>query len=150
MQVFEIFWGTNREQAWDRPEIPDNITPQENFYLSDISLLYATMGYRDSLIGGILENIVFLELKRRGYAVYIGKADTKEIDFVAEKRGQRVYVQTACKIESPQTAEREFGTLVSIKDQYPKFVVTMDDFWRESVKGVEHIHISDFLLDNQF
>ncbi|MCL2183973.1 MAG: ATP-binding protein [Chitinispirillia bacterium] len=123
---------------------------QEKFYLSDISLLYATMGYRDSLIGGILENIVFLELKRRGYAVYIGKADTKEIDFVAEKHGQRLYAQIAYKLESPQTAEREFGTLASIKDQYPKFVVTMDDFWREPVKGVEHIHISDFLLDTRF
>jgi hypothetical protein len=119
---------------------------QEKFYLSDVSMLYATMGCKDNLIAGVLENIVFLELKRRGYNVYIGKSDTKEIDFVAEKRGERVYVQTAYKLESQQTAEREFGTLQSIKDQYPKFVVTMDDFWKESVGGVQHIHIADFLL----
>ena len=120
---------------------------QEKFYLSDVSLLYATMGYRDSLIAGVLENIVFLELKRRGYAVYIGKAGAAEIDFVAEKRGKRLYVQVAYKLESQQTAEREFGSLLSIKDQYPKIVVTMDDFWKESVNGVRHAYISDFLSD---
>jgi predicted AAA+ superfamily ATPase len=120
---------------------------QEKYYLSDISLLYATMGYKDSQIAGILENIVFLELKRRGYAVYIGKTDAKEIDFVAEKRGQRIYVQTAYKLENQQTTEREFGALLSIKDQYPKLVVTMDDFWKESISGVRHLHISDFLVE---
>lgn len=122
---------------------------QEKFYLSDVSLLYATMGYKDSLIAGILENIVFLELKRRGYAVYIGKSDTKEVDFVAEKRGERVYVQVAYKLENQQTVDREFGILLSINDQYPKFVVTMDDFWKESVGGVQHLYISDFLLDRR-
>ncbi|MDR2970900.1 MAG: ATP-binding protein, partial [Bacteroidales bacterium] len=87
--------------------------------------------------------------KRRGYTVYIGKADAREIDFVAEKRDQRIYVQTAYKLENRQTAEREFGALLSIKDQYPKLVVTMDDFWKESIGGVQHLHISDFLLDSQ-
>ena len=121
---------------------------QEKFYLSDVSLLYATMGYRDSLIAGVLENIVFLELKRRGYAVYIGKTGATEIDFTAEKRGERLYIQVAYKLESRQTVNREFGALLAIKDQYPKIVVTMDDFWKESVNGARHIHISDFLSDN--
>ncbi len=62
---------------------------QEKFYASDVSLVYATMGYRDRMISGILENIVFLELKRRGYQVYIGKLDNKEIDFIAEKQGEK-------------------------------------------------------------
>jgi len=119
---------------------------QEKFYLSDVSLLYATMGYKDRLIAGILENIVFLELKRRGYAVYIGKSDTKEIDFVAEKHGKKIYVQVAYKLDNPQTIEREFSALLEIKDQFPKFVVTMDDFWKESIEGVQHFYISDFLL----
>ncbi|WP_192347714.1 ATP-binding protein [Algoriphagus sp. Y33] len=119
---------------------------QEKFYLSDVGLLYATMGYRDRMISGILENIVYLEFKRRGYTVYVGKYIDKEIDFIAEKQGQKIYAQVAYKLESEQTVEREFSTLLSVKDQYPKFVVTLDDFWKESVEGVQHIHLSDFLL----
>jgi hypothetical protein len=119
---------------------------QEKFYLSDISLLYATMGYKDLIVAGVLENIVFLELKRRNYAVYVGKSDTKEIDFIAEKQGKKLYVQVAYKLESRETADREFSALLNIKDQYPKYVVSMDDFWKESVAGVQHFHLSDFLL----
>ncbi|MBN3580920.1 ATP-binding protein [Algoriphagus aestuarii] len=121
---------------------------QEKFYLSDVGLLYATMGYRDSRISGILENIVFLELKRRGYSVYIGKLLDREIDFIAEKAGNKIYVQVAYKLESEQTVEREFSSLLAIKDQFPKFVVTLDDFWKEDVEGVQHVHLSDFLLQN--
>lgn len=119
---------------------------QEKFFVSDVSLIYATMGFKDRMISGILENIVFLELKRRGYKVYIGKLYDKEIDFVAEKKGEKIYVQVTYKLENEQTIEREFGNLLSIKDQYPKYVVSMDDFWTESVEGVRHFHISDFLL----
>jgi predicted AAA+ superfamily ATPase len=123
---------------------------QEKFYLGDISLLYATMGYRDRMIAGILENIVFLELKRRYYTVFAGKNDTKEIDFVAEKQGKKIYVQVAYKLDGKQTVEREFAALLDVKDQYPKFVVTMDEFWKESIEGVQHIHIADFLLSDIF
>lgn len=105
------------------------------------------MGNKDSLLSGILENIVFLELKRRGYEVYVGKIGTLEIDFVAEKRGEKIYVQVACKLESETTVEREFGDLLKIKDQYPKYVVSMDSFWKENVQGVRHLYISDFLLN---
>lgn len=119
---------------------------QEKFYVGDVSLLYATMGFRSRMISGILENIVFLELKRRGFQVYIGKLDTKEIDFVAERQGEKIYVQVAYKLESEQTIEREFGALLSIDDQYPKYVVTMDSLWKDSIDGVKHLYISDFLL----
>src|SRR5690625_312940 len=119
---------------------------QEKFYVSDISLIYATMGNRDRMIAGILENMVFLELKRRGYEVYIGKLDSNEIDFVAEKKGNKVYIQVAYKLENEQTVDREFGNLLAIKDQYPKYVVTMDEFWKDSIEGVKHLYISDFLL----
>ncbi|GHU95773.1 ATPase [Bacteroidia bacterium] len=118
---------------------------QEKFYLGDISLLYATMGYRDRLIGGILENIVFLELKRRGYQVFVGKYDTREIDFVAEKRNQKIYIQVAYKLDSAQTVEREFSVLQAINDNFPKYVVTMDEFWKEDIGGIKHLHIADFL-----
>lgn len=119
---------------------------QEKFYVSDISIIYATMGNRDRMIGGILENMVFLELKRRGYKVYVGKLDNQEIDFVAERNGSKVYVQVAYKLENQPTIDREFGNLLAIDDQYPKYVVTMDEFWKDSIEGVKHLYISDFLL----
>lgn len=122
---------------------------QEKFYAGDISLLYATMGYRDRMIAGILENIVFLELKRRGYQVYIGKLDNKEIDFIAEKQGEKVYIQVAYKMESNQTIEREFAPLLAVADHYPKYVVTMDDFWKDTIGGVKHLFITDFLLSDK-
>jgi predicted AAA+ superfamily ATPase len=108
------------------------------------------MGFRDRLIGGVLENIVFLELKRRGYSIHVGKLDNAEVDFIAENKNFRIYVQVAYKIENQQTIDREFGNLLSIKDQYPKYVVTMDNFWKDSINGVEHFHISDFLLSDRY
>ena len=120
----------------------------EKYYVSDISIIYATMGNRDRMIGGILENIVFLELKRRGYKVYVGKLETKEIDFIAEKNGDKCYVQVAYKLENKDTVNREFGNLLSIDDQYPKYVVTLDEFWKDSIEGVNHLYITDFLLQD--
>lgn len=119
---------------------------QEKFYVSDISLIYATMGNRDRMIGGILENIVFLELKRRGYKVFVGKLENNEIDFVAEINGKKIYVQVAYKLENEQTVKREFGNLLSIDDQFPKYVITMDEFWKDSIEGIKHLYITDFLM----
>lgn len=123
---------------------------QEKFYAGDVSLVYATMGQRDRMISGILENIVFLELKRRGYQVYVGKLDNREIDFIAEKQEVKVYIQVAYKLESQQTVEREFSPLLAVNDHYPKYVVSMDDFWKDSIEGVRHRHIADFLLAECF
>lgn len=123
---------------------------QEKFYVSDVSIIYALMGYRDRMISGIIENIVFLELKRRGYNVYVGKLDTTEIDFVAEKQNKKIYVQVAYKLENEQTVNREFGNLLALDDQYPKYVVTMDDFWKDNIDGIQHFFISDFLLTDEY
>ena len=123
---------------------------QEKFFVSDLSLLYAMLGYRDSMIGGILENVVFLELKRREYKVYIGKIDSREIDFIAEKQGKKIYVQVAYKLENEAAVHREFSPLLAVSDQYPKYVVTMDEFWKEDVEGVKHLQIHDFLLDDSY
>lgn len=123
---------------------------QEKFYVGDPSIIYAVMGYRDRMIAGILENMVLLELKRRGFRVYVGKLDDKEIDFIAEKTNQRLYVQVAYKLESEATVTREFGPLLAIKDHFPKYVVTMDELWKETVEGVKHVHIADFLLSEVF
>jgi len=119
---------------------------QEKFYVGDTALVYAVMGYKDQMIAGMLENIVFLELKRRGYTVYIGKLGVKEIDFVGEKGGNKIYIQVAYKLESQTTVDREFTPLLAIPDQFPKYVVTLDEFWKESVNGVRHELIPDFLL----
>lgn len=123
---------------------------QEKFFVCDLSLLYAMLGYRDSMIAGILENVVFLELKRREYKVYIGKLDSREIDFIAEKQGKKIYVQVAYKLENEATVHREFSPLLAVSDQYPKYVVTMDEFWKEDVEGVKHLQIQDFLLDDSY
>lgn len=122
----------------------------EKYYVGDQSLLYAVMGYRDRLISGVLENIVMLELKRRGYMVFVGKSDEKEIDFVAEKASEKVYVQVAYKMTEQSTIDREFGPLLDIRDNHPKYVVSMDDFWKDNMEGVKHIHIADFLLLPKF
>jgi predicted AAA+ superfamily ATPase len=98
----------------------------------------------------MLENLVFLELKRRGYTVYIGKLATKEIDFIAEKMGKKIYIQVAYKLENESTVAREFSPLLAIDDQYPKYVVTMDEFWQDDIDGVQHIHIKDFLLSDRY
>jgi predicted AAA+ superfamily ATPase len=123
---------------------------QEKFFVSDLSLVYAMMGNRDRMISGMLENIVFLELKRRGYQVYIGKLDTKEIDFIAEKMGEKIYVQVAYKLESEATVSREFDVLLAVDDQYPKYVVTMDELWKDNIEGVQHLHVKDFLLSDRY
>ena len=80
--------------------------------------------------------MVFLELKRRGYSVYVGKLEQTEIDFVAEKQNKKIYVQVAYKLESQETVNREFGNLLAVNDQYPKYVVTMDEFWQDNIEGI--------------
>lgn len=119
---------------------------QEKFYLGDVSLLYATMGFRLTFITGILENLVYLELKRQGYTVYIGKLGDKEVDFIAQKQNEKRYIQVAYKLESEKTIEREFAPLLQITDNYPKYVVTMDEFWQGNIEGVIHLNIVEFLM----
>ena len=122
----------------------------EKYFLGDQGLKYAVMGYKDRDISGILENIVFLELKRKGYQVYVGKLDDKEIDFVAEKKEQKVYVQVAYKLSEEATVAREFGALLGIRDHYPKYVVTMEEFWQDNIEGVKHKNIAEFLLMDKY
>lgn len=122
----------------------------EKFYLGDHSLLYAVMGYKDRLISGVLENIVMLELKHRGYKVFTGKSEEREVDFIAEQKEKRVYVQVAYHLSEPSTISREFSPLLQVKDHYPKYVVTMDETWSDNIQGVRHFHIADFLMLNEY
>jgi predicted AAA+ superfamily ATPase len=121
---------------------------QEKYYLADPGIQHAVFGYRDRHISGILENIVYHELVRRGYAVFIGKIGTQEVDFIAEDTQTRLYVQVAYKLEFESTLEREFAPLLAIRDSYPKFVVTMDSHFQDSIDGVRHIGLLQFLTDN--
>lgn len=120
---------------------------QEKYYLADSGLQHAVFGYRDRHISGILENIVYNELVRRGYTVYIGKLDTQEVDFIAKQPPKKLYVQVAFKLESEETVQREFAPLLSIRDSYPKFVVTMDPHFQDTIEGVRHIGLYQFLTD---
>lgn len=120
---------------------------QEKYYLADTGLQHAVFGYRDRRISGILENIVYNELVRRGYTVYIGKLGTQVVDFIAEQPPRKLYVQVAFKLESEKTVQREFAPLLAIRDSYPKFVVTMDPHFQDIIEGVQHIGLYQFLTD---
>lgn len=121
---------------------------QEKFYLADISLKYSQFGYDTTGIAAALENIVYLELRRRGYEVYIGKDDDKEIDFIAMLRGEKVYIQV-CR-ELPTESDREINNLLAIKDQHSKYVVCMDRLAMGNENGVKIVHIADFLLQEKW
>ena len=121
---------------------------QEKYYLADVSLKYALLGYNRKMLDGAMENIVYLELKRRGYDVYIGKNDTKEIDFVATRRDERIYVQVCVRI--PEASDREVGNLMEIRDHYPKYVVTLNEMDTGIEDGIRIVHLADFLLAEQW
>ena len=116
---------------------------QEKYYLADVSLKYALLGYNRKMLDGAMENIVFLELKRRGYDVYIGKNGTKEIDFVADRRGERMYVQVC--VQLPENSDCEVGNLMDIADNYPKYVVTLNELDTGNENGIKIVHLQDFL-----
>ena len=120
----------------------------EKYYAADISLRHLVLGERSRDIGRILENIVYLELIRRGYNVRIGKVGMKEIDFVATAGDKRIYYQVAASVLDPTTFEREFEPLRIIKDHYPKFVLTMDDL-PVGQDGIRQMNIIDFLLQDK-
>lgn len=121
---------------------------QEKFYLADASLKYCMMGFNPKSLAAMLENIVYFELRRRGYEVYIGKNETKEIDFVAVRRDERIYVQVCRSL--PEEADRETANLLEIKDHYPKYVVTLDEFASGNINGVKIVHLADFLLRDEY
>ena len=121
----------------------------EKYYIADHGIREAVYGNNGRDIELILENIVFMELIRRGYDVTIGKAGTKEIDFVGKKNHQKIYIQVTYLLASEQTIQREFGVYQSIQDNYPKYVVSMDEF-DFSRDGIKHYNIRDFLLKENY
>jgi predicted AAA+ superfamily ATPase len=118
----------------------------EKHYLTDFGLKHAVLGWRVADISGLLENIVFLELRRRGYTVSVGRFGDMEIDFVAERNGERAYYQVAYLLSSKQTLEREVRSLLAVEDNYPKYLLSMDNLPADNPHGVARRYLPDWLL----
>lgn len=123
---------------------------QEKFYLADVALRYSVLGYHADSVASSLENIVYLELCRRGYTVYVGKTGSGEIDFIAVRQNEKIYVQVTQEIRSEKTKEREYERLLAIHDNYPKYVLTTDNFAGGNYEGIKTMHIADFLLNSEY
>lgn len=121
---------------------------QEKYYLADVSFRYALFGYNRKMLDGVMENIVYLELRRRGYDVYVGKNNTKEIDFIAIHKDEKIYVQVCVQI--PENSNCEVGNLMEIRDHYPKYVVTLNEMDVGIENGIRIVHLRDFLLAKQW
>ena len=121
------------------------VTVNEKYYCADHGLREALFGKNIQNIDQVLENIVCLELLRRNYKVYVGKKGDLEIDFIAEKQGKKIYIQVAYLLANDETIKREFSVFNSVKDSYPKYVVSMDDL-DFSQNGIIHKNIKEFLL----
>ena len=121
------------------------LSSNEKYYIADHGIREAVFGGNMRDINLILENIVYMELLRRGYSVTVGKTGNKEIDFVCDKRGEKIYVQVTYMLASEETIEREFGVYDSVNDNFPKYVVSLDEF-DMSRNGIKHKNIRDFLL----
>ena len=123
---------------------------QEKFYLADTSMRYSVLGYNGDTVAASLENIVYLELCRRGYSVNIGKTANGEIDFIATRRNEKIYIQVTQEIKSDKTARREYERLLEIPDNYPKYVLLTDEFAGGNYNGIQTMHVADFLLSENY
>ena len=123
---------------------------QEKFYIADTALRYSVLGYTQTSVAAMLENVVYLELRRRGYTVNIGKTPDGEIDFIAEKQSEKLYVQVTKEIKTSETEQREYSRLLEVRDNYPKYLLTADSFAGGNYEGIKTMHIADFLLSKDF
>ena len=126
-----------------------HLETMKKFYLADLGFRHAKLGYRPNDIAGYLENIIYLELIRRKYTVNIGKLGTKEIDFIGTLENEKLYIQVTYLLASPETVEREFSPLKKIEDNYPKYVLSMDNLGEYNIDGIVRKRIIDFLLEEK-
>ena len=140
-----LFYQVKREEVQGKQILASN----EKYYIADHGIREAVFGGNAKDINLTLENIVYLELLRRGYHVTVGKNQDKEIDFVCDKRGEKLYIQVTYLLASEETIQREFGVYDTVRDNFPKYVVSMDEF-DMSRNGIKHRNIRDFLLDENW
>lgn len=119
----------------------------EKYFLSDVGFRFASLGFTPESYPGQLENIVLLELLSRGYQVYIGKINELEVDFIAEKGAEKIYVQVCSTLKDSKVVDREYKSLEIIKDHFPKIVLSMDEGFETSYKGIKWYNLKDFLLE---
>ncbi len=137
-----IFYGARRYDIKGK----ELLKTLGKYYIVDLGIRNMLLGYRDADRGHILENVVYLELLRRGYRVFIGKVGKKEVDFVAEKPEEKIYVQVTETLKGAETRERELAPLYDIRDNHEKLVLSMDKSYISSVDGIKVTNIIDYLL----
>ena len=140
-----LFYQVKQEDLQGKQILSSN----EKYYIADHGIREAIFGGNMRDINLILENIVYLELLRRGFDVTVGRNGNKEIDFVCNKQGEKIYVQVTYLLASQETIDREFGAYDRIKDNFPKYVVSLDEF-DMSQNGIKHRNIRDFLLAKEW
>ena len=116
----------------------------EKYFFNDIGLRNSLVGFKAQDMGKLLENVVFNHLKVAGYKITIGEDRTKEVDFVARKNNEMLYIQVCYKLDNETTINREFGNLINIKNNYPKYVLSMDVSSKATYQGINHLHVKDF------
>ncbi|MCI5829082.1 MAG: ATP-binding protein [Treponema sp.] len=119
----------------------------EKYYIADQGLKYFLQGFKQDYISGILENIVFLELIRRDYKVFIGKTGDLEVDFVAEKNGERIYIQVTYLLVDEKTIAREYAPLKLIEDNHPKMILSMDSLPDSNTDGIIRMNLRKWILE---
>ena len=140
-----LFYQVKRQDLQGKKILSVN----EKYYVADHGIREAMFGGNMRDINLVLENIVYMELLRRGYTVTVGKAGDREIDFVCEDQGNKLYIQVAYLLASEETIEREFGVYDRIRDNFPKYVVTLDEI-DMSRNGIKHRNIRDFLVESEW
>jgi predicted AAA+ superfamily ATPase len=123
---------------------------QEKFYVADTAMRYSVLGYTPDSVAAMLENVVYLELLRRGYEVYIGQLADSEIDFLATRGCDKLYIQVTQEINYEKTEQREYYRLLSLRDNYPKYVLRTDEFAGGNHEGIKSMHVADFLLSDEY
>ena len=123
---------------------------QEKYFFEDHGIQHAVLGFRDDALSGLLENVIFMELKRRGWNVFIGQMSNAEIDFIARRRNEKMYIQVCYLLANKEIVEREFSPLMAIKDNYPKYVLSMDTLKANNQEGIIRMNLVEFLLDEEW
>jgi predicted AAA+ superfamily ATPase len=148
LQAFEASFLVHRARRYDLKgkkffEIRDK------YFLGDLGLRTNLIGYKESHISGILENLIYTELLRRGYKVSVANLEDLEVDFIAENESERIYIQVCYMLSNEKVSAREFAPLEKINDNFPKYVLSMDKVWGKSLRGIKRMNIIDFLMQEK-